>query len=100
MSKTHVFERFDVDTSGTGEVWAAGDGEWVKSEDAINREAVLQAQIRTLETQLKDARAFARLARDAALEEAAAIAESSFIYATVTAQCIAKNIRSKKEKKA
>jgi hypothetical protein len=32
------------------------DGEYVLAEDAINREAVLQAQIRTLEVQLKDAR--------------------------------------------
>jgi protein involved in temperature-dependent protein secretion len=32
-------------------------GDWVKAQDALDREAVLQAQIRTLETQLKEARA-------------------------------------------
>jgi DNA anti-recombination protein RmuC len=31
------------------------EGDWVKAQDALDREAVLQAQIRTLETQIKDA---------------------------------------------
>jgi hypothetical protein len=53
MSKTHVFERFDT----FGDRTPAADGECVLAQDAINREAVLQAQIRTLELQLKDARA-------------------------------------------
>jgi hypothetical protein len=100
MSKTFQFERFDIDPNDAHERIPAADGAYVYADDAIDREAVLQAQIRTLETQLKDARAFAHLARDAALEEAASIAENSFVYATTTAQCIAKNIRQKKEKKA
>lgn len=58
MSKTFVYDRFDVYSSGDGyytvEAECSSDGEYVKAEDAINREAVLQAQIRTLETQLKD----------------------------------------------
>ncbi|SAL01630.1 hypothetical protein AWB80_08170 [Caballeronia pedi] len=63
MSRTFVFDRFDVrgcacDDCQTGvTTHAEFDGEWVKAQDAISREAVLQAQIRTLETQLKDARA-------------------------------------------
>jgi hypothetical protein len=63
MSKTHVFERFDVRGCACDECFtgvtaqAEFDGDWVKAQDAINREAVLQAQIRTLEVQLKDARA-------------------------------------------
>lgn len=61
MSKTFVYERYEI--SGA---WLAGkiriceglesDGEWVKAEDAINRDAVLTAQIRTLETQLNEGR--------------------------------------------
>jgi hypothetical protein len=52
-----VYERFDVaHTSGFDDldVTAASDGRYVLAEDAINREAVLKARIRTLETQLKD----------------------------------------------
>jgi hypothetical protein len=56
MSKTFVYDRFDVRALSTGDLHIArtSDGEWMKAEDAINREAVLQAQIRTIETQLKD----------------------------------------------
>lgn len=59
MSKTHVFARFDIYPSGPCKTVRedAADGALVLAEDAINREAVLQAQIRTLEAQLKDARA-------------------------------------------
>jgi hypothetical protein len=32
------------------------DGDWVRAQDALDREAVLQDRIRTLETQLKDGR--------------------------------------------
>jgi hypothetical protein len=61
VSKTFVYERFDAETYtdrwGTLVIpVAASDGVYVMAEDAINREAVLQARIRTLETQLKDAR--------------------------------------------
>jgi hypothetical protein len=62
MSKRFEFERFDLrgcacdecDTGVTAQ--SEFDGEWVKAQDALDREAVLQAQIRTIETQLKDAR--------------------------------------------
>ncbi len=53
MSKVFEFERFDVDGSGH---WEASDGDWVKAQEAIDREAALQAQIRTLETQLAETR--------------------------------------------
>lgn len=61
MSKSFVYDRFDAETYT--DKWgtivipvAASDGVYVMADDAINREAVLQARIRTLETQLKDAR--------------------------------------------
>lgn len=54
MSKTHVYDRFDA--TGTRIMIASPDGYWVKAEDAINREAVLQAEIRTLQVQLKEAK--------------------------------------------
>jgi hypothetical protein len=81
MSKTHVFERFDL----FGDSTPAADGEWVKAQDAIDRDAVLEAQIRTLETQLKDTKRAALAGMDAAksasriqYEEAARLrAESS-----------------------
>jgi hypothetical protein len=63
MSKTFVYDRFDCTNGGSQHCYGCygmdpcSDGDYVKAEDAINREAVLQAQIRTLETQLKDARA-------------------------------------------
>lgn len=63
MSRRFEYERFDVrgcacDECDTGVTPRAEfDGEWVKAQDALDREAVLQAQIRTLEVQLKDARA-------------------------------------------
>lgn len=102
MSKTFVYDRFDTPTIFMGDYGThtvdinmapASDGEWVKAEDAINRDAVLNEQIWMLEVQLKDARAFARLTRDAAIEEAASIADSCMLYATTTAQSIAKAIR-------
>jgi hypothetical protein len=55
MSKTHIFERWDVDADGYR--WQEFDGEWVKAEDAINREAGQAVHIRTLEVQLRDAKA-------------------------------------------
>jgi hypothetical protein len=61
MSKTFVYERFDICGAGGYYIYtekdSRSDGEYVLAEDAINREAVLQAHIRTLEVQLKDARA-------------------------------------------
>lgn len=54
MSKSFVYYRFDVDCDGI-EI-PDSSGYCVKAEDAINRDAVLQAQIRTLEVQLRDAR--------------------------------------------
>lgn len=60
MSKTFVYDRFDVGADSVSNVRPemyevrCSDGDWVRAEDAINREAVLQAKIRTLETQLKD----------------------------------------------
>ena len=61
--KTHVWRRFDVQTAAHEyaadvERTDSADGEYVLAQDAIDREAVLQAQIRTLETQLKDARRY------------------------------------------
>jgi hypothetical protein len=62
MSKTHVYDRFDVGADAVSNVRPemyevpCSDGDWVKAEDAINREAVLQAEIRTLQVQLKEAR--------------------------------------------
>lgn len=69
MSRTFVFDRYDVclptcecdgqgcECDGLMRANPEFDGAWVKAQDAIDREAVLQSQIRTLETQLKDARA-------------------------------------------
>lgn len=56
MSRAFIFDRFDVRTHDHGDIEevAASDGEWVRAQDALNREAVLQAQIRTLEVQLKE----------------------------------------------
>lgn len=68
MSKTFVYDRFDMDMI-LNSAWKrvkrvpASDGSYVLAEDAINREAVLQAQIRTLETQLKDSNARQSLLR-------------------------------------
>ncbi|TDN70444.1 hypothetical protein [Paraburkholderia sp. BL10I2N1] len=52
MAKSFVYNRFDIVPSGN-EIPDA-EGEWVKAQDALDREAVLQAKIRTLEVQLKD----------------------------------------------
>lgn len=52
MGRTFVFERFDL----FGDRTPAADGEFVSAQEALDREAILQAEIRTLETQLKDAR--------------------------------------------
>jgi hypothetical protein len=63
MSKTFVYDRFDCTNGGSAHCYgcytmdASSDGDYVRAEDAINREAVLQAEIRTLQVQLKDARA-------------------------------------------
>jgi hypothetical protein len=89
MSKTHVFDRFDVGSNRLDdediERWPCSDGYWVKAQDAIDREAVLQAQIRTLEATLEATKRAALAGMDAAtsassvrLEEAARLrAESS-----------------------
>ena len=95
MSKSFTYERFDIWDSALRV--PASDGAYVMAEDAINREAGLKAEIATLQAQLKDARAFARLARGAALEDAAQIADTTMHYDTTTAQHIAKAIRAKKE---
>jgi hypothetical protein len=57
---TFKFGRYDIEpidfgTNGTMRI-NRDDGEYVLAEDAINREAVNEAKIRTLEVQLKDAR--------------------------------------------
>lgn len=59
MSKRFEYERFNMVGVDTYHVDTKPDaeGEWVKAQDALDREAVLQAQIHTLEVQLKDARA-------------------------------------------
>lgn len=54
MAKTFVWDRFDVDHTGY-EIDTA-DGRCVLAQDAIDREAVLQAEIRTLELRLKEAK--------------------------------------------
>lgn len=57
--KTFVYSRYDLPEicSGADEMVPSNDGPWVSHDEAINREAVLQAKIRTLEVQLKDIRA-------------------------------------------
>jgi len=58
MSKTFVYDRLDV--LAPGDEFAMierSDGPYVLAEDAINREAVLQDEIKTLRAQLKDAQA-------------------------------------------
>jgi hypothetical protein len=63
MSKPFAYERFDVHACECDQcenpvrVTGEFDGKWIKAEDAINRDAVLTAQICTLELQLKEARA-------------------------------------------
>jgi hypothetical protein len=60
MSKTFVYDRFDVFSDEVFENTVSvpnNDGDWIKAEDAINREAVLQAEIRTLQVQLNEAKA-------------------------------------------
>jgi glycine betaine/choline ABC-type transport system substrate-binding protein len=53
-----VLKRFDLYSEYTGycgfEVEASSDGDWVRAQDAYDHIAVLEAKIRTLETQLKD----------------------------------------------
>lgn len=65
MSKTFVYDRFDVCVGTVTSVHVkpdmytvpGTDGEYIFAEDAINREAVLQSEIRTLQVQLKEAKA-------------------------------------------
>lgn len=65
MSKTYIFERWDIWPHGTcnridpesSYKVSEFDGAWVKADDAINRNAVQQAKIETLEVQFKDAKA-------------------------------------------
>jgi hypothetical protein len=61
MSKRFEYERFDMRGIGNEGAIVATDseGDWVKAQDALDREAVLQARIRTLEVQLGAARAAA-----------------------------------------
>lgn len=59
MSKTFVYDRFDFISpdpwvSDTQCISPNSEGDYVKAQDALNRDAVLQARIRTLEVQLKD----------------------------------------------
>lgn len=62
MSKSFVYDRYRLDLRSIGRAGSIpvaepdAEGDYVRAKDAINREAVLQAQIRTLETQLKDAK--------------------------------------------
>lgn len=62
MSKSFVYDRFDCTNGGSQHCYGCygmdpcSDGDYVKAKDAINHEAVLQAQISTLEVQLKDAK--------------------------------------------
>jgi hypothetical protein len=83
MSKTFTFERFDLpgwacdECGGRARPQSEFDGEWVRAEDAINREAVNADAIRTLELHLKEAqRAVASLkgsnAGEAAMQRACA----------------------------
>jgi hypothetical protein len=54
-----VLPRYDlwgVDWSATPQEEPHAEGEWVKAQDAYDKLAVLDAQIATLKTQLKDAR--------------------------------------------
>lgn len=70
MSKRFEFERFDLRACACDECdmgitpQPEFDGDWVKAQDALNRESVLQAQIRTLEAQLKDTRALLEAGRE------------------------------------
>ncbi|HDR9163642.1 TPA: hypothetical protein QDB28_004046 [Burkholderia vietnamiensis] len=66
MSKTFAFNRFDIDKYDSNGRIPAADGDYVLAEDAINRDAVQSAKIRTLEMQLKDALAASRADREAA----------------------------------
>jgi hypothetical protein len=91
VSKKFEFERFDVrgcacDGCDAGVTTQPEfDGEYVRAQDALDREAVLQAQIRALQDELEATRRAARAGMDAAtsassirLEEAARLrAESS-----------------------
>jgi hypothetical protein len=54
MTSKFRFERWDSPDDRT--MCGAHDGEWVRAEDAINREAVNADRIRVLEEQLKDCR--------------------------------------------
>jgi hypothetical protein len=57
--KTFVFKRFDIETNPHDSCLQydeveSSDGPYVRAQDAIDREAVLQAKIRVLEIQLKE----------------------------------------------
>lgn len=44
MSKTFVYERYDMEVPGSApDVFVSAEGEYVKAQDAINRDAVLTA---------------------------------------------------------
>lgn len=85
MAKTFVFDRFDLqpfNRSGFDEqdVIAAGDGAWVRADDAIGRSMSLEAAVRVMEVQLKDRQtdlaAIAKLLQDKT-DECNAIARSN-----------------------
>jgi hypothetical protein len=57
--KSFRYRRFDINAHDNEygqhhEQIDRAEGEYVLAQDALDREAVLQAQVRTLETQLKD----------------------------------------------
>jgi hypothetical protein len=60
MSKSFVFDRFDVHSDSDGycriKETQYAEGEYVKAQDAIDRDEVLKAQIRVLELQLREAK--------------------------------------------
>lgn len=67
MSKIFEFERFNMRAEFGYDVHSMSEtgGEWVKAQDALDREAALQAQIRALEAQQ---RALADVLREAAID--------------------------------
>lgn len=82
MSKSFVYDRWDVSqTLKVGGQWDSvrnAEGKYVLAEDAINRETLLQTQIKTLETQLKGAREDATCWRN--LLDSAGEADDSCVY--------------------
>lgn len=48
-----VLKRYDMDWR-YGDIVEDREGDWVRAQDAYDHVAILEAKIRTLETQLKD----------------------------------------------